>query len=296
MAQGEGAEMTTHWSQIKTEMLVTSDDRMRALQPDRVEQMVESFRDIGQLQPILVFANRNAAAVAAAGGHYTLIAGLHRLEAAKNLGKGILARITNDLRSAEKSKLAEIAENLHRAELTALERSEQIAEWIRITNKMEQSAQVVPKGPVGHRPQSGTKKAERELGLARMEGQRATNIAGLSAEAKKVAIECGLADNKSALLRAAREDPKMQSATIAKIAADKAQPYTRPADKYFAAQEAKLGPVAAPTPKISDAIRKALVAHKSALISWGRQHQDSGIPEVVAAFAGVLAVVERHLA
>jgi ParB-like chromosome segregation protein Spo0J len=98
--------MTTHWSQIKTEMLHPGDvavkeNRLRALQPELVEKMVESFRNIGQPQPILVFANRNAAAD---GGHYTLVAGLHRLEAAKRLGKGILARITSDLRNAEKKQ------------------------------------------------------------------------------------------------------------------------------------------------------------------------------------------------
>jgi hypothetical protein len=33
----------------------------------------------------------------------------------------------------------------------------------------------------------------------------------------------------------------MQSATIAKIAADKAQPYVKPTDRYISAQESKLG-------------------------------------------------------
>jgi hypothetical protein len=42
--------------------------------------------------------------------------------------------------------------------------------------------------------QSGINKAERELGLARMEAHRATKIAELSAEAKEAARDAGLDD------------------------------------------------------------------------------------------------------
>jgi hypothetical protein len=84
--------------------------------------------------------------------------------------------------------------------------------------------------------------------------------------------------------------PPAESAFVASPDDDRgrflAQPYVKPADKYFAAQEAKLGPVEAkPVPKISVSVRQALVAHRGALISWG-----------VAAFASALAVVNRYLA
>lgn len=64
----------------------------------------------------------------------------------------------------------EIAENLHRAELTKLERTEQIAEWINLTEKAAKeaaekvSSQVATK-PKGGRPSVGVRAAARELGV-----------------------------------------------------------------------------------------------------------------------------------
>jgi hypothetical protein len=95
------------------------------------------------------------------------------------------------------ARLWEIAENLHRAELTVSERAEHIAEWVRLTNeKMEQQpAQVAP--PVrkhGHaQPGSGINAAVRELGIDRTEAQRAVKIASIAPEAKEAARVAGLA-------------------------------------------------------------------------------------------------------
>jgi ParB family chromosome partitioning protein len=71
------------------------------------------------------------------------------------------------------ARKAEIAENLHRAELTVQERADHIAEWVRLT---EVSAQVAPK-PQGGRPESGVRAAARELGVERTEAHRAVKIA-----------------------------------------------------------------------------------------------------------------------
>jgi hypothetical protein len=103
--------------------------------------------------------------------------------------------------SDEQAKLWEIAENLHRAELSVLERSEHIAEWVRLTDLISlQSATKIPEGR--GRPESGLSKASRELGLEKTDIHRATKIAGLTPEAKKVAVEVGLDGNQSALLEA----------------------------------------------------------------------------------------------
>jgi hypothetical protein len=89
-----------------------------------------------------------------------------------------------------------IAENLHRAELIALERDEHIAEWIRLSELKTQdlSAQVASKGPYksgekAHRPEGGVRAASRELGIDRDDASRVTKIAGLSEEAKQAARE-----------------------------------------------------------------------------------------------------------
>jgi hypothetical protein len=76
----------------------------------------------------------------------------------------------------------EIAENLHRAELTALERSEHIAEWVRLTEGKNQPAQVAPieskrADGRGHRKEGGINAAVRELSIDRTETQRAGKIA-----------------------------------------------------------------------------------------------------------------------
>ena len=94
------------------------------------------------------------------------------------------------------------AENLHRAELTVQERSDMLAEWVRLTEE-KQSAQLAPKGPVGHRPQGGINAAVRELGIDRTQAQRAVKIAAITPEAKAAAREAGIANNQSALLKVA---------------------------------------------------------------------------------------------
>ena len=70
------------------------------------------------------------------------------------------------------AKLWEIAENLHRAELTVQERSEHVAEWVRLAEQ-KQSAQLAPKG---HRPRGGMNDAARELKLTRQKVRRAVKI------------------------------------------------------------------------------------------------------------------------
>lgn len=90
----------------------------------------------------------------------------------------------------------EISENLHRAELTVLERSDQIARWAELASKVLQLAT-----PGGKQPkESGIRKAARELNKELTEVHRAVKVASLTPEAKQAAQERGLNDNQSALL------------------------------------------------------------------------------------------------
>lgn len=57
-----------------------------------------------------------------------------------------------------------VSENLHRAELSALERDEQIAKWIALADKKRISVQPAPKS-TRERPESGVNAAARELGI-----------------------------------------------------------------------------------------------------------------------------------
>lgn len=84
--------------------------------------------------------------------------------------------------------MGEISENLHRAELTVLQRSEQVAKWVELAGRV--SAQVGKKSP--GRPESGQRKAARELNLGKDEVHRATKIASLPEEAKEAAKDAHL--------------------------------------------------------------------------------------------------------
>jgi len=97
-------------------------------------------------------------------------------------------------------RLWEISENLHRAKLTALERDKLVAEWVELTGEV--SSQVATKGG---RPESGARKAARDLGLDKDEVHRALKVASLSPEAQDAAREVGLDDNRSALLEARKQ-------------------------------------------------------------------------------------------
>jgi ParB-like chromosome segregation protein Spo0J len=183
-------------------------ERSRALREEAVASLVESIKSIGLQTPISVQIDESSR-----DERYLLVAGLHRLEACRRLGVAhIDARIV-DLDETER-RLWEISENLHRAELTVTERSEHIAEWIKLTEERDRvSAQVEPKlsvrGRAGEgRPEAGVRAAARELGVDRNEAQRAVKIAGLTSEAKDEARALGLDDNQRALLGAARAPTK----------------------------------------------------------------------------------------
>jgi len=107
-------------------------------------------------------------------------------------------------------RLWEISENLHRAELSTLERSEQIAEWVTLTEAKPSEAvsalvgqKLSTRGRNGEgRPEGGVAAAAREIGVSRQGAERAAKIAGISDDAKDAAKAAGIDDNQSALLRA----------------------------------------------------------------------------------------------
>ena len=106
-------------------------------------------------------------------------------------------------RTSLSARLWEISENLHRAELSALERDEQIALWVKLN--AEKVSQVATPG--GEQPSfKGIRAAERELGIRRDDASRAVKVASLPEEVKNAAREVGLDDNRSALLEAAKHE------------------------------------------------------------------------------------------
>lgn len=194
---------------LGVEEIVVGESR-REINAEAVAKLASSIAEIGLRHPITVRKERG-------GERYVLVAGLHRLEAFRRLGRdhipAVIATMTND-----EARMWEIAENLHRSELTKLQRAEHIEEWRKL--KAEQVRKVsAPSG--GSQPtDQGYRKTAADLGVDEAEVRSATKIAALAPEAKEAAREVGKDDNRSALLRAAREPTPEAQVRAIKLAPD----------------------------------------------------------------------------
>jgi ParB family chromosome partitioning protein len=101
--------------ELEIEAIEVPRTRLRRLQPGIVADLAQSMSRIGQLSPIVV-------------GQDGLIAGVHRLEAAKQLGWRTIRSVITEDRSAGFLRLIEIDENLMRADLSPAERAAHQAE------------------------------------------------------------------------------------------------------------------------------------------------------------------------
>ncbi len=103
-------------------------DRLRAVDVEEVEKLAASFRERGQLSPIHVGEPNGE------DGLYPLIAGAHRLAAAELLGVKVQAIVFTV--EGDRARLHEIAENLHRYELTPFDQAAFVAEWREIFERL----------------------------------------------------------------------------------------------------------------------------------------------------------------
>jgi ParB family chromosome partitioning protein len=150
--------------------------RARGLDTAAVDRLADSITRLGLQTPITVRYDSEADDI-------LLVAGLHRLEAARKLGWDKIPAIYTD-GTADEARMWEIAENLHRAELSAIERAEHIEEWRRLAVKV--SHDVTPSG--GSQPaEAGIRKTARELGVSTTTVERAAKIANLPPEVKEKA-------------------------------------------------------------------------------------------------------------
>ena len=221
-APGNSAELT----HIALDEIYVPDDR-RALQADKVADLAQSMKVLGLLSPIAVRWVRKEVTLpntlTVKGAHH-LVYGLHRLTAARQLGWTeipcqVLFSSTAAIETPYAPKMqgndrqalmVEIAENLHRAELTALERSEHIAAWIKLIEEDPQASGEAEEGSggldkkVSGRPKGGRSAAARKIGISEADARRSERIAALPDEAKAEAKELGLDNNQVALLKATR--------------------------------------------------------------------------------------------
>jgi ParB family chromosome partitioning protein len=85
-----------------------------------IEDLVESIREHGVIQPILVSPNGEK-------GHYILVSGQRRLEAARQVGLETIPAIIRQVDDRERLELA-LTENLQRLSLSSIEEAEAYAE------------------------------------------------------------------------------------------------------------------------------------------------------------------------
>lgn len=145
--------------------------RHRALDPTRVEALAESMDTLGLQQPISVYMDDED------GVH--LIAGLHRLEAARALRwEQVDASFIK--MSPVRREMWEIAENLFRVDLSKDQRDEHIRRYAELMTRAEeevvtQNASKPKSGPKGGRPKSITSKVAEATGISHDTVRRALN-------------------------------------------------------------------------------------------------------------------------
>jgi ParB-like chromosome segregation protein Spo0J len=200
---------------MKVERLFVEDidvgNRLRPTHEAAVVALAESMQLLGQLNPISVYCPNDKTLL--------LVTGLHRVEAAKRLGWEKIDAVFVTGNEIER-ELQEIAENLHRSELTALERDTQIGRWAELTAAKASQVET-PLG--GAQPsEKGVRKVASDLGLDKSDVQRAAKVASISPEAKQAARVAGLDDNRTALLAVAKEvGPEAQIAKVGAISSAK---------------------------------------------------------------------------
>jgi ParB-like nuclease domain len=188
-----------------------------------IDNLAQSMRVVGQQTPISVYHSDGSEGVLPR--LFVLIDGHHQLEAAKANGRSEIDCILvqgnlSDLRRRH------IEDRLFQARLNKLIRSESIALWVRLTDRI--SGQHVQKSGPG-RPSGGLAKAARSLTVLgkseearRKAVERAIQIDQISAEAKTTAINAGFADNQRALLEIAKQPtPEAQLLKVAELSAAK---------------------------------------------------------------------------
>lgn len=206
---------------IAIDDIVIADGR-RDVNAACVKRLADSIDQIGLRHPITVREK---------GEKYVLIAGRHRVEAVKKLGRehiqACIVKMTND-----DARLWEIAENLHRADLSNLEKAEQIEEWRRITASQVSNG-LTPSG--GRQPsEAGVRKTSEALGVSYETVRNAEKIAGIVPEAKQAAIDAGVTSVRE-LVEIAAQPTDKQTGKVIQLASN------HPKDDYELSAEWRRG-------------------------------------------------------
>ena len=193
---------------------ITVGSRKRAADAGKVDDLAHSIAEIGLINPITITPAGN------------LIAGLHRLEACKQLGYQHIEATALDI-DPLMAELAEIDENLIRSDLTVLEQSEHLLRRGQILEEkgMRRAAGRYPEAN-GETvsPLKTTAEIAADMGLSERSAQQRQQIArDLLPEVKEAIRDLPIADSTTQLLTLARLEPSQQLQAASKLAEQQAQ-------------------------------------------------------------------------
>lgn len=175
---------------------IVINSRKRKLNENKVKELAESMKLIGQLEPITVTSGN------------VLLAGLHRVEAAKMLGWDEIKAELFEGNELE-CELAEIDENLMRNDLTVLEQGEHLARRQELIGRnvgryaKSNSSTVLPL--------KTTAELAHDIGLSETSAQRRMQAArNIVPEVKEAIRDTEIANSTTQLLELARLSPDKQ--------------------------------------------------------------------------------------
>lgn len=197
----------------------------RSLDADHVKELADSIRELGILNPITI------------DGENTLIAGLHRLEAARRLGWKEVECTVSSLDGLQ-AELAEIDENFVRSGLSTLEYGEMLLRRKEIYEMLHPETKATYDGgafrgnqhtngvgdKMSHTSKSFVQDTADKLGVVPRTVERQIQTArNLTPEAKKIIKESETKLSKKAALKLSRLEPEQQKEAAALLAAKEIQ-------------------------------------------------------------------------
>ena len=190
--------------------------RLRTLRAENVVALAQSMADQGLLHPIVVRPNERG---------YDPIAGIHRLEAAKQLNWTTISCIVLDDIDADQAELIQIDENLIRAELSPVERTMHIGKRKKLYEKLHLETRATKVGGPGRaktRRQIGDDIAKRfTKDTAKKSNRPERSVQRDATRAKKVVVLPDIVDtslDNGAELDALAKLPEAEQRSLAEAA------------------------------------------------------------------------------
>jgi ParB/RepB/Spo0J family partition protein len=194
-AQEKNAQLASRLLNIKISDVKVK-TRLRATNEENIQEIAESIRDIGLINPISIDVD------------YNLIAGFHRLQAHKLLGLKEIPAIISSQQELN-ARLQEIDENLKRAELTAIEKSAHIEERESILRQLDKVA-VKGDNRFSSISKSTQKQRASEIGMSRRNYQYLKELENLHPEVRDLLNDTPYASKMMDLVMLSREDDNIQ--------------------------------------------------------------------------------------